>query len=381
MLLFAIGTFFYNQYLEDIQHRTLRIWVSQEEYEVLKTLNSIFEQQYGVVVEMEVVPPEQVLTKLRLERGAVDYPDIVNVSHTLITELVTQELISPITDIFYQLNVLPTLETAFKVMDEFYGVPYHAQTDLLFYDPSEFPDGLPAFAITENPEQFSLAIDYKSIYHILPFITGFGGYTIGLNNFGDINFYDIGLDESEVVAGLEHMTKLLDNSLIEGTEADIYQAFIEGSANILIAPSSMLRSLQEAYGHVGFQAIPNFVLNEIPSTYITMETYQLVNDVKNRELALLYLQFLLSDEVTTARFEKNQAIAPINSETIISAYHLGVKMQLHRSLPLPNQVEFNYLYEPYRKAAEEFVRDPDSIQEILENAVKEIDQSLIGWLR
>ena len=377
IMLFAIGTYLNRQYLENTHHKTLKVWVSQEEYEVLKTLNSIFEQQHGVVVQMEIVPSEQVLAKLTLQRGSADYPDIVNVSHTLITELVTQELISPSTDIFHELNVLPTVETAFKVMGDYYGVPYHAQTDLLFYDPLEFPGGLTTLAITENPEQFSLAINYQSLYHMLPFITGFGGYTIGLNNFENINFYDIGLNKPEAIAGLEHMIKLLDQSLIREPEADIYQAFINGSANILIAPSSMLRSLQEASGHVGFQAIPNFVSNEVPSTYMRIGTYQLTSDVKNRELALSYLRFLLSEEVSTARYEEYQAIAPINYDTIISAeaYHLGVKMQMHRSIPLPNQIEFNDLYKLYHQAANDFVTNPEYIQEILDHAVTEINQN------
>ena len=373
-----VGVHLNNQRLSEEEHNRLRIWVTEDEYTVLKEQNPIFEQQHDAIIEMEIIPSEQAIARLPLTIGTSDYPDIINVSHTMISEFVGRNLLTPITEIFGDLNILPTAKPAFKVMGEFYGIPFDSQTNILFYNRLNFPDGIEALEIMEHPERFSLAIDYRSVYHSFPFITGFGGYAVGLNNFGDINFYDIGLNKEKSVQGIEHMARLLDERVIGGTELDIYQAFIEGSSNILIAPSAIFESLRQEMPTVGFQAIPNFISNEIPYTYMRIKTYQLTKHVKNEELAIEYLKFLMSDEVATARNFIYGAVAPINYDTIISQdpYHLVVKMQLHRSIPLPNQAEFNYLYLPFNQASRQLVRNLEDAQEILNQAVREIDNHI-----
>jgi len=383
IIFLLVGVHLNNQRLAEARQRTLRVWVDREEYDLLRSLNSVFEQQHDAVIEMEIVPSEQVLAKLPLHLGAVDYPDIINVSHTLITELVGNQLLTPITAVFEEFNILPAVYPAFKVMDDYYGIPYHAQTDILFYDSEQFPEGIAPLAMTENVEEISLVLDYQGIYHSLPYVTGFGGYMVGLDNFGDINFYDIGLNTEASIEGLKLMVEILDSSIIGRTEASIYEAFVHGNANVLIASAAILESLQEAMPHVGFQSIPNFTMNNIPYTYMRLDTYQLTKDVSNEALATQYLHFLLSDRVATARYQLNRSIAPINHENIntLDPFYSVIRTQLHRSLPLPNQVEFNYLYNPYRQAANRFVENPDQMEEILDEAVREIDNKLTNLLR
>ena len=172
----------------------LHVWVSSEEYEVLKDLNPRFESMYDVDVQMKIVTSEQVLSTLPLYITSPESPDIITASHTLISDLVAMSGISPISEVFETFNILPTVKSGFKVKGEYYGISlYNAQTDILFYNKEIFEDGISSFAQLNDYTDVSLAIDYQSIYHINPFITGFGGYTVGIDNFGDTNFYDIGL--------------------------------------------------------------------------------------------------------------------------------------------------------------------------------------------
>ena len=54
-ILVAIGLYQNIDRLESIQDETLNVWVSSEEYDVLKELNPIFEQEYDVKIEMRIM--------------------------------------------------------------------------------------------------------------------------------------------------------------------------------------------------------------------------------------------------------------------------------------------------------------------------------------
>lgn len=382
-ILVSIGLYQNIDRLESLQDNILNVWVSDEEYEVLSELNHVFEAQYGVKIEMEIMTSEQVVSNLPLYVGTSDYPEIITLSHTLISELVEMNAISPIGEIFETLNILPTVKSGFKFKGEYYGVPYNAQTDILFYNKSKFPDGISSFSVLDQYDDVSLAIEYQDIYHITPFVTGFGGYTVGINNFGDTNFYDIGLNKEESILGLSKMLQLLNKDNIYLNEGDIYKSFVNYKSDLMIAPSNLINSLIEVYTDLGYQAIPNFIDEVLPYTYMKIDTYQLTKYSENKELAIEYLKFLLTDEVATARYEKNRSIAPVDYEVPISQdeYYSVVKKQLHRSYPLPNQVEFNYLYLPYQSAAKKFVTMPDQIQSILDTTVREINEQIENVLK
>ena len=214
-------------------------------------------------------------------------------------------------------------------------------------------------------------------------MTGFGGYTVGIDNFGDTNFYDIGLNKEESILGLSMMLQLLEPSAFYNNEGDIYKSFLNSKANLMIAPAKLVNSLSESYDNLGYQAIPNFKEDVLPYTYMKIDTYQLTKYSQNKDLAKEYFRFLLSVDVATARYEYNRSIAPVDYEVPISQdeYYTVVKKQLHRSLPLPNQSEFNYLYLPYKEAAKEFVSMPDQIQSILDTAVRQIDDQIESILK
>lgn len=382
-ILVAVGLYQNIDRLESIQDGILNVWVSDEEYEVLSELNHVFEAQYGVRIEMEIMTSEQVVSNLPLYVGTSDYPDIITLSHTLISELVEMNAISPIGETFETLNILPTVKSGFKFKGEYYGVPYNAQTDILFYNKSKFPNGISSFSVLDQYEDVSLAMEYQDIYHITPFVTGFGGYTVGINNFGDTNFYDIGLNKEESILGLSKMLQLLNKDNINSNEGEIYKSFVNYKSDLMIAPSNLINSLTEVYTDLGYQAIPNFIDEVLPYTYMKIDTYQLTKYSENKELAIEYLKFLLTDEVAAVRYEKNRSIAPVDYDVPISQdeYYSVVKKQLHRSYPLPNQVEFNYLYLPYQEASKKFVTMPEQIQSILDTTVREINEQIENVLK
>ncbi|MGL4374700.1 MAG: sugar ABC transporter substrate-binding protein [Turicibacter sp.] len=379
----SVGLYLNIERLDAMKHNELTVWVSSQEYELLKDINPTFEQQYHVNINMQIMTPEQAYSNLPLTVETEKYPDIVALDHTMIADMVKQKAIAPLNDIFETLNILPTVKQGFKVMGNYYGVPYEAMTDILYYDKDKFEEGISSFSEFENNRDASLVFNYRDLYHITPFLTGYGGYTVGINNFGDTNFYDIGLNREESIAGFLKMIQMLNKNIAYVREGDIYKAFIDKKADLLIAPASLFSSLTDVYPNLGYQAIPNFVEEILPYTYMKMGTYQLTSGSGNKELAQEYLKFLISDEVASARYELTKAIAPVDYEVPIAQdeYYTVVKKQLHRSLPLPNQSEFNYVYLPYKAAASKFVNMPDQLQSILNDAVKEIDSVLEGLLK
>ena len=47
---------------------------------------------------------------------------------------------------------------------------------------------------------------------------------------------------------------------------NLYQSFINGESNLMVASSKLVNSLIEAYPHLGYQAIPNFRESVLPYT-------------------------------------------------------------------------------------------------------------------
>lgn len=373
----AVGLYYYVNQIALQSNKVLRVWVNESDYEVLNALTPAFEEEHDVEIELSIISSDKVISTLPLYQNSKECPDIITVSHTLISELVAMGAISPLNDIFDSFNILPTVKSAFKVKGDYYGVPYNAQTDILFYNKDVFKNGIGSFSQLLGTDA-SLAIDYQSIYHINPFITGFGGYTIGVDNFGDTNFYDIGLNKDDSIRGLAAMFYLLDKSLIYQNEFDVYEAFINKSADLLIAPASLIPSLKEVYPNLGYQAIPNFIDDVLPYTYTKIDTYQITSYGKNKEMAIEYLKYLLTEDAAKLRYEVTGAIAPVDYENIISQdeYYSVVKKQLHRSIPLPNQIEFSYIYTPFQKAAQQMLRVPYQIKTIMDETTECINQEL-----
>lgn len=372
-----LGLYKYINQINLQSSEVLQVWVNESDYEVLETVNPIFESMYNVEVQLKIIPSDKVITNLPLYKKSNEYPDIINVSHTLISDLVEMNAIHPMSDIFDSFNILPNVKSAFKVKGEYYGVPYNAQTDILYYNKEMFKYGIQSFSQLFD-EDISLAIDYQSIYHINPFVTGFGGYTVGVDNFGDTNFYDIGLNNEDSIRGIAAMFYLLDKSLVYQTEFEVYRSFINQSSDLLIAPASLVSSLLEVYPNLGYQAIPNFVEDILPYTYTKIDTYQITQSSKNQELAAKYLNYLLTEEVAKVRYDLTKGIAPVDYATVISQeeYYNVVKKQLHRSIPLPNQVEFSFVYLPFQRASQQMLRLPYQIETIMNETVDCINSEL-----
>jgi len=348
---------------------TLTVWVTATEYEFLSGVNADFDAQ----IELVVVPAGQVAGRLPLARVSHRAPDIVNLPHTLITEMAVQGYLAPMTDLFWELDILPAATYAFKVMGEFYGIPYGAATDLLFYRRSAFPDG-----IDRLDEEMRVAINYRSLLHSLPFMTGFGGNAVGFDNFGDINFYDIGLNSEASALGLRFMVDILDPGIVGQTDFELFESFLSGASDVLIAPAHLLATLEEAMPDVGFQPLPTMLEGYVPRTYMNLSTYQLVADSAQLELARSYLRFLMSDEVLAARGAALPIYRHLNPG---DPFYGAMKLQLGQALPVPNQLEFSYLYGAYQQAATRFIRAPQDMARILNEVVMDIDRELDYILR
>ncbi len=117
-----LGLYKYINQINLQSSEVLQVWVNESDYEVLETVNPIFESMYNVEVQLKIIPSDKVITNLPLYKKSNEYPDIINVSHTLISDLVEMNAIHPMSDIFDSFNILPNVKSAFKVKGEYYGV-------------------------------------------------------------------------------------------------------------------------------------------------------------------------------------------------------------------------------------------------------------------
>ena len=108
-ILIVIGLYENMNRMSDSKDKVLHIWVSREEYDVLKEVNPIFESLHQAQIKMQIVSSEQVISTLPLYTASLEYTAVITASNTLMSELVSKNAISPISEVFETLNILPIL--------------------------------------------------------------------------------------------------------------------------------------------------------------------------------------------------------------------------------------------------------------------------------
>ena len=203
---------------------TLTIWVDQGRLPAIEALGEAFTEQYGVPVRVQTMGFGDIRNNLVLGGPVGEGPDVIVGAHDWIGQLYSNGLIMPLDvpeETLAQFD--PVAIRAFTYDGQLVGLPYQTEALGVYYNtdmiaPEDFPESwedLIALAmqlVEDGTAERGLAIPNGSgdPYHHEALLTGFGGYIFGVDEEGNYNPDDVGIDNEGGVAfltGLDQWVK------------------------------------------------------------------------------------------------------------------------------------------------------------------------------
>jgi arabinogalactan oligomer/maltooligosaccharide transport system substrate-binding protein len=329
---------------------TLLIWADETRAAVIEQLGAGFEEEYGVILEVQQVGFGDIRDQMRIAAPAGEGPDIIIGAHDWLGELVINGLVAPV-DLGDAVDLFsPVAIQAFSYDGQLYGVPYAVENVAMFYN-TELVDEVPAtwdgVRTLSQEIMDSGTADYGFIrqegdpYHFYPIQTAFGGYVFGLNEDGSYNPEDVGIDDEGSIAALTWVQDMVRDGLIpSGLDGNAAQTlFMDGDAAMYITGPWNIENFVTAGTPFAVGPIPAAEEGGTPGApFIGAQGFMVSAFSENPLLAQVFLtEFVASEEVQQALYEQGGRPAALLSvmEAIDDPYLAGMADAGQYGLPMP----------------------------------------------
>ena len=287
---------------------TLTIWSDAGRLPALEALGKAFTEQYSVPVRIQTMGFGDVRNNLQLGGPVGEGPDIIIGAHDWIGQLYTNGLIAPLElDDSLLANFNPVAIRAFTYDGKVVGLPYSLEGVGLYYNTDVIPEVPATWAetielaqklVADGTVERGLAIPNGGgdPYHHYPLFTGFGGYVFGLDDAGNYNPKDVGLDSAGGIAAMKELDRLVKadvlNAAVDYGVAE--SLFHEGKLAMWITGPWALNGMRESGVHYAVSAIPT--MQETPRPFVGSQGFMVNAFSKNSLLAQSFLtEFLATD--------------------------------------------------------------------------------------
>ncbi len=286
----------------------LTIWSDAGRLPALEALGEAFTEQYGVPVRIQTMGFGDVRNNLQLGGPVGEGPDIIIGAHDWIGQLYSNGLIAPLElDETLLANFDPVAIRAFTYDGQLVGLPYALEGVGLYYNADVIPE-LPASwaetielaqqLVADGAVERGLAIPNGGgdPYHHYPLFTGFGGYVFGLDDAGNYNPEDVGLDTVGGIAAMQELDRLVKadvlNAAVDYGAAE--SLFHEGKLAMWITGPWALNGIRESGINYEVSAIP--AMTETPRPFVGSQGFMINAFSVNTLLAQAFLtEFLATD--------------------------------------------------------------------------------------
>ncbi len=250
------------------QDESLLIWADATRTPPLTALAAQFTEEYGIEVTVQEVALGEIRAQLPVAGAVGTGPDIIIAAHDWIGELVLNGAVVPINlgdkaDLYTEAS-----KKLFTYNGELYGVPYAVENVAFFRNPELVPDAPATWddvrAITEEivssgAASYGFMMQDGDPYHSYPTISAFGGYVFGLDENGNYNPGDVGLDSEGALAAAAWMQEMAAAGYLvpEMNYDQIHTLFETAAAAMFITGPWALTRIRES-------GVP-YVISDIPA--------------------------------------------------------------------------------------------------------------------
>lgn len=219
------------------QGDSILIWADGERAPLLAELGEAFEEEFGVVVEVQEMGLGDIRDQLLVAGPAGEGPDIAIIPHDHTGQLVANGAIVPMDLGDLAEEFLPAALNLFTYNNELWGMPYAMENIALVRNTELVPEAPATWqevrAIAEElrasgAAEYGFLIQTGDTYHHYPILSAFGGYIFGVNEDGTFNTADIGFASEGGLAAAEWLGGMYaDGLMVPNVGNDEIFAFFE----------------------------------------------------------------------------------------------------------------------------------------------------------
>jgi maltose-binding protein MalE len=245
---------------------SLVIWADDTRAPILQALAADFEATYGVGLIVEQVAG--INDQFPIAAPAGEGPDIFIGPNDRLGGWVDSGLLAPVdlgdkTDQFLQVGL-----DAFTYDGQLYGMPYAVENMALFRNADLVPEAPETWAellqvgqslIDSGDVTFALVLEDNG-YKVYPILTTFGGYVFGLDDAGNWNPNDLGIDSQGMIDAGNWIVENVAAGLIspDANDADTAETlFKSGEAAFIMTGPWVLDSFRESGVNYAISPIPD----------------------------------------------------------------------------------------------------------------------------
>lgn len=370
---------------------SLHMWVNNEDpqLDAYEEITARFEEEYDIQVDITPYEMLEQLDGMSLDGPAGQGPDLFFQPHDRMGDIYLQGLAAELEFTEDQQSRLDEYNEeavqAFSYEGEQYGIPAVVETYALFVNNELVPeapetmDELMDIArdLTDG-STYGFMMNAGDLYFTYPFITADGGYIFGQDADGVYDPSDIGLNTPEAVSAVEMIQSWFDEGLMPpGTDLEVADSlFMDGQLGMVVNGPWAIPDYRDAIGEENLEIVElptqnGENLNSFSGNKGWLVNYYTENQYWATELAL----FLTNEESSTTYFEMAGELPAHTGVEIDDEFMAPIFAQTQHAHPMPNIPEMSQVWEPMGDALQ-FVQQGDDVQEVLDEAVANIESNI-----
>lgn len=318
-LISIILSVFLNYPVKAVEEKTIRVWGSEitRENDVLRELADEYNKETGtnvIVIDRRSLfdaPKDLVNNAMTQER-----PDLIMIQHADIGDLAVNGFLLEL-DFSDKLKSAfhESAFTSFEVKDKQYGIGYSVETYGLVYNKNiisydqfadltwdEFFDFTANFSSQNHDGKSTKAfvLNPKNMYFMYPIIRNYGGYYYGMDENGNYNPFDVGLNNEGSKIYVEKIKNLMNEGLVlksrNCTDNDVSAAFANQEVAVIINGFWQNSFYKQKGVNFGFAPLPKNNDNTVSAPYATVNGFVINAHSNFPDEAKSFLEFLCNDE-------------------------------------------------------------------------------------
>ena len=368
----------------------IRIWADTARTEALQTVETNFEEEYGVELLIEEVDFGTIRSNFLIAGPAGEGPDVIIGVHDWLGEFVANGLLAPIdagdlTDSFSASSI-----DAFTYDGELYGLPYSTENVAFFINTDLVPEcpatweevyQISADLHAADAEQYGFVRMEGDPYHFYPIQTAFGGYVFARDEEGNYDPTQVGVGDPGSIAAAQWWERQVTEGLQPpAVDWNIQHEMFENGT------SAMQITGPWKYQDTVDSGIP-FAICPIPTGTVEGKPFMGANGfmvsafAKDPVLAQIFLtEFVATEEVQQALFdngERPSAYLPV-LEASDQEWMADFNAAGQNADPMPEIPEMSAVWEAWGNAVVLIAQGADTAENAFTTAQQQIINTIEG---
>lgn len=368
----------------------LVVWADELRAPVVEEIGKAFTEQYGVGIVVQQMGFGDIRDQLKVAGPAGEGPDILIGAHDWLGELVINGLLAPIDLGDKEGQFLDAALQAFTYDGTLYGMPYLTENVALFRNPELVPEAPTTWdEVTQIAAQLEAdgkvkqgyILQQGDPYHFFPIMTAFGGYVFGLDEEGNYDPTDVGIDSPGSIAAAEWLDMMVkEGHLQPDIDWDtMHTMFESGDAAMMITGPWALNRIRESGISYAISGIPDATEEGRP--FLGVHGFMVNAFSKDPLLAQTFLtEFVATEETMQRIFEldpRASAFLPVR-EKIEDPDIAAFSEAGQNGLPMPAIPEMSAVWTAWGDAITLIFQQQTPADEAFKNAAEQIRTAIKG---